>query len=145
MEYVENPMTIGDYPYYQSQEDYEKEMRKQNLEEKIEYLKNEIEIEYDESLRDEYVGLLCLLQEELNYLDSLWKSMYEYWKWKENTKMNKIQKQYKINEKLTKLSAKKMFEELGFRQVLCINQNNSEHAQIKYEAVFANCIKREVR
>lgn len=31
--------------------------------------------------------------------------------------MNKIQKQYKINEKLTKLSAKKMFEELGFRQV----------------------------
>lgn len=59
--------------------------------------------------------------------------------------MNKIQKQYKINEKLTKLSAKKMFEELGFRQVLCINQNNSEHAQIKYEAVFANCIKREVR
>lgn len=55
MEYVENPMTIGDYPYYQSQEDYEKEMRKQNLEEKLEYLKNEIEIEYDESLRDEYV------------------------------------------------------------------------------------------
>lgn len=37
-----------------------------------------------------------------------------------------------------------MFEELGFRQVLCINQNNNEHAQIKYEAVFANCIKREV-
>lgn len=71
MEYVENPMTIGDYPYYQSQEDYEKEMRKQNLEEKIEYLKNEIEIEYDESLRDEYAGFLCLLQEELNYLDSL--------------------------------------------------------------------------
>ena len=30
MEYVENPMAIGDYPYYQSQEDYEKEMRKQN-------------------------------------------------------------------------------------------------------------------
>lgn len=28
--------------------------------------------------------------------------------------MNKIQKQYKINEKLTKLSAKKMFEELGW-------------------------------
>ena len=112
MEYVENPMTIGDYPYYQSQEDYEKEMRKQNLEEKLEYLKNEIEIEYDESLRDEYVGLLCLLQEELNYLDSLWKSMYEYWKWKENTKMNKIQKQYKIIENLTKLSAKEMFEEL---------------------------------
>ncbi|MFR8154714.1 MAG: hypothetical protein ACLU9Y_09035 [Thomasclavelia ramosa] len=27
--------------------------------------------------------------------------------------MNKIQKQYKINEKLTKLSAKKMFEECG--------------------------------
>ena len=46
-------------------------MRKQNLEEKIEYLKNEIEIEYDESLRDEYAGFLCLLQEELNYLDSL--------------------------------------------------------------------------
>ena len=46
-------------------------MRKQNLEEKIEYLKNEIEIEYDENLRDEYVGFLCFLQEELNYLDSL--------------------------------------------------------------------------
>lgn len=103
MEYVENPMTIGDYPYYQSQEDYEKEMRKQNLEEKIEYLKNEIEIEY--------AGFLCLLQEELNYLDSLWKSIYEYWKWKENTKMNKIQEQYKIIENLTKLSAKEMFEE----------------------------------
>lgn len=58
--------------------------------------------------------------------------------------MNKIQKQYKIIENLTKLSAKEMFEELGFKQVLCINQNNSEHAQIKYEAVFANCIKREV-
>ena len=71
MEYVENTMTIGDYPYYQSQEDYEKEMRKQNLEEKIEYLKNEIEIEYDENLRDEYAGFLCFLQEELNYLDSL--------------------------------------------------------------------------
>ena len=42
------------------------------------------------------------------------------------------------------LSAKEMFEELGFKQVLCINQNNSEHAQIKYEAVFANCIKREI-
>ena len=56
--------------------------------------------------------------------------------------MNKIQKQYKIIENLTKLSAKDMFEELGFKQVLCINQNNSEHAQIKYEAVFANCIKR---
>lgn len=56
--------------------------------------------------------------------------------------MNKIQKQYKIIE--SKLSAKDMFEELGFKQVLCINQNNSEHAQIKYEAVFANCIKREV-
>lgn len=54
--------------------------------------------------------------------------------------MNKIQKQYKIIENLTKLSAKDMFEELGFKQVLCINQNNSEHAQIKYEAVFANCI-----
>ena len=59
--------------------------------------------------------------------------------------MNKIQKQYKIIENLTKLSAKDMYEELGFKQVLCINQNNSEHAQIKYEAVFANCIKREVR
>ena len=58
--------------------------------------------------------------------------------------MYKIQKQYKIIENLTKLSAKEMFEELGFKQVLCINQNNSEHAQIKYEAVFANCIKREV-
>lgn len=42
------------------------------------------------------------------------------------------------------LSAKEMFEELGFKQVLCINPNNNEHAQIKYEAVFANCIKREV-
>lgn len=42
------------------------------------------------------------------------------------------------------MTAKEMFEELGFKQVLCINQNNSEHAQIKYEAVFANCIKREV-
>lgn len=28
--------------------------------------------------------------------------------------MNKIQEQYKINEKLTKLSAKEMFEELGW-------------------------------
>lgn len=37
--------------------------------------------------------------------------------------MNKIQKQYKINEKLTKLTAKEMFEELGFKQVLCINPN----------------------
>lgn len=32
--------------------------------------------------------------------------------------MNKIQKQYKIIE--SKLSAKDMFEELGFKQVLCI-------------------------
>lgn len=68
---IENPCVMSDYPYYQSQEDYEKEMRKQNLEEKIEYLKNEIEIEYDESLRDEYAGFLCLLQDELYYLDSL--------------------------------------------------------------------------
>lgn len=42
------------------------------------------------------------------------------------------------------MTAKEMFEELGFRQVLCINQNNNEYAQIKYEAVFENCIKREV-
>ena len=71
MEYIENPMIIGDYPYYKSHEYYEKELKKQSLEEKIKYLKNEIEIEYDEGIREEYADFLCLLQEELNYLDSL--------------------------------------------------------------------------
>ena len=71
MDYVENPMVIGDYPYYQSPQDYEKELKKQSIEEKIEYLKNEIEIEHDESIREEHKEFLCLLQEELNCLNYL--------------------------------------------------------------------------
>ena len=57
--------------------------------------------------------------------------------------MNKIQKKYKIIENLTKLSAKDMFQELGFKQVLCINQNNSEQKQV-FKKVGGCIIEKEL-
>lgn len=42
-------------------------------------------------------------------------------------------------------TAKEMFEELGFKQTFCINQQWSEHAQVKYECIaYDNCVKREI-
>lgn len=43
------------------------------------------------------------------------------------------------------MKAKEMFYELGFKQTLCINEQWSEHAQIKYECITDDkCIKREI-
>lgn len=42
------------------------------------------------------------------------------------------------------MPAKKMFEELGFKQILCINEDCEEHAQIEYECSFDEFTKRTV-
>lgn len=39
------------------------------------------------------------------------------------------------------MSAKEMFEELGFKQTICINMNLKEHRQIEYENIYEDYIK----
>ena len=39
------------------------------------------------------------------------------------------------------MTAKEMFEKLGFKQTLCINEDWKEHAQIEYESSFDEYIK----
>jgi len=39
------------------------------------------------------------------------------------------------------MSAKEMFEELGFKQTICINMNLKEHRQIEYENIYEEYIK----
>lgn len=42
------------------------------------------------------------------------------------------------------MTAKEMFEELGFKQTLCINEDYEEYAQIEYECCFDEYTKRRV-
>lgn len=43
-----------------------------------------------------------------------------------------------------KMTAKEMFEKLGFKQTLCINEYWEEHSQIEYESSFDEYTKRTI-
>ena len=42
------------------------------------------------------------------------------------------------------MTAKEMFEKLGFKQTLCINEDCEEYAQIEYESSFDEYTKRTI-
>lgn len=42
------------------------------------------------------------------------------------------------------MNAEEMFKELGFKQILCINEDSEEYAQIEYECCFDEYTKRRV-
>ncbi len=39
------------------------------------------------------------------------------------------------------MTAKEMFEELGFKQIICINMNSKKHRHIVYENIIEDYIK----